>query len=827
MAHLVHQQILQDEPRPPRRLNDLIPRDLETICLRCLRKEPGQRYASARAQAEDLRRFLNGEPIRARPVTVWERGWHWAKRKPAIAALGALVVFVTALGFGLVTWQWRRAEAAGQALAAKAGELEIKADELEIQGYFKNLALAHRELSADNLGEAQKLLDACPPKLRQWEWYYLQRLCRVEPVTIRDQKDGVYSVAFSPDGQRFASARGDGTIGLYDVNTGEEIQSLHGHTDYVFSVTFHPDGIHLASASKDRTVRVWDLRTGKEVFHCDGHRGDYLGAAYGVAFSPDGERLAAGGEKGMVSIWNVSDGQKLLDLPGHEQMAMCVAFSPDGRLLASGTREGFLRIWDPRTGVLLRPRFRAHEKRIGAVAFSPDGRYLATASLDRTVKIWDVPTGKCLYTLGGHTSFVAGLAFSRDSRRLSSTGADKMVKIWDPESGQEILNLRGHTDWCRCVAFSPDGRRLASASIDGTVRIWDATPLTGGEGQEALTLHEGGEVWSVAYSPDGRRIAFGGWEKTIGLWDTTRGTRILTEKEDGDVFQVSFSPPDGKYLASIAVTADRKAIIVNVRDATTGQVVRTLPPFHGIGTGVFCVTFSPDGRYLLRSGADFTIQVLDAQSGERVGILGRHRDDIWCLRFSPDGKLLASSSNDSTVKLWDATRLRQEQKPLLKIDLPSVTNSERVAFSPDSRHLVTGGEEYTVKILDASTGEATQTLRGHTGDVRCVAVSPDGRWIASAGDDTTVRLWDAKTWKLVHKLRGHTSRVSSLSFSPDSQRLVSGSGDKTVRVWDLTRLGSLASLGPNAPGGSREGPPKPLPSGALTPGPPGGVQRRR
>ena len=239
-------------------------------------------------------------------------------------------------------------------------------------------------------------------------------------------------------------------------------------------------------------------------------------------------------------------------------------------------------------------------------------------------------------------------------------------------------------------------------------------------------------------------------------------------------------------------------------------------------------TFSPDGRYLLRSGSDFSIQVVDAQSGEPVGILGRHRDDIWCLRFSPDGKLLASASNDRTVKLWDATHLRQEQKPLLKIDLPFMPGmADRVAFSPDSRRLVTGGEKYTVKIWDARTGEAIQTLRGHTRDVRCVAVGPDGRWIASAGEDTTVRLWDAKTGKPVHKLRGHTSIVSSLSFSPDSRRLVSGSWDKTVRVWDLTRLGNRASLRPNAPGRSREDPASRYPPAVLTPGPPGGVQPRR
>jgi WD40 repeat protein len=776
VPHMVFQQVLSDEPRPPRRLNDSIPRDLETICLKCLQKESGKRYASANALAEDLRRFLSGEPIRARPVRAWERALKWARRRPAIAALLGLVVFVIAAGFGLVTWQWRRAESAVQALEHQARELLHK-------NYYQNIALAHQELSADNLGRAEELLDACPREMRHWEWDYLNRRCRVEPVTLPSQ-GRVYSVAFSPDGQRLASARGDGTVGILDVNTGKEPRTLRGHTDYVFSVAFHPDGKHLASASADRTVKFWDLTTGKEVFSGEGQRGDFIGMAYGVAFSPDGGRLAAGSEKGMVIIWNTTDGQKLLDLPGHEGKTMNVAFSPDGLLLASVSFEGVLRIWDSRTGNPLH-MIRAHEKRIAAVAFSPDGQCLATGSLDRTVKIWDVTTGKWMRTLRGLTDWVGGLSFSPDGRRLASTGGDKTVKIWDPESGQEILNLRGHTLQCRCVAFSRDGRRLASASMDGAIRIWDATPLTGSEGEEALTLQHDDEVWSVAFSPDGRRIASGGWDKTVRLWDATRGTRIHTLKEAGDVFQVSFSPPDGKYLASIAITADRKAIIVNVRDATTGEEVRPIRD----ELPCFCVTFSPDGRFLLNAGAYHTIKVIDARTGEKVGILGRHTDDIWCLRFSPDGKLLASASSDFTVKLWDATRLQQEQVPLLTIPLPLVNGyADRVAFTSDSRRLVTGGEKRTVKIWDARTGELLHSLSGHSGDIYCVAVSPDGRWIASAGEDTTVRLWDARTGEPVQKLRGHTRIVSSLCFSPDSRRLVSGSRDHTVKVWDLTHL---------------------------------------
>jgi WD40 repeat protein/serine/threonine protein kinase len=769
----VLRQIAFEEPRAPRRLNRAIPAELETIVLKAMGKNPEERYATAQELADDLRRFLDDKPIRAKRPSLRQRTAKWARRHKTVVRAAVVVLFLAVAGL-----------AAGALLIWRANQ------ELRQNLYYQLIAGAEREWTANNLGRMQQLLDECPEKLRGWEWRYLQRL-RFKTLPPLRHESAAFCAVFSPDGKRIASSDREGKIRIWDAGTGRMLREIRAHDAVVYNIAFSPDSRCLASGSVDKTVKLWDAETGRERSTIKGHTVEVRT----VTFSPDGQHLAACGATGReaeVKIWEVATGREILALRNLPTDCWCVRFSPDGRRLAAGggnrQQGSVVKVWD------LRTRQEVMTVRVPSgirgLAFSPDGKRLAAVAglanfePNEDVKIWDAQTGQELFSLRGHVGGLQTVAFSPDGKRLASAGIDQTIRLWDTTTGREVLALRGHLDHVNCVAFSADGDRLVSASLDKTVRVWDASPIESATGEEVLTFRgHGGPIACVGFHPtDARCLVSASAEGTFKLWDPWSGRELHSVRHGNRIAAVAFSP-DGRRLV---VTGGGQFTVWDV--ATMKEICTTQEAGFALS-----VVFSPDGKCLAGSGFRPVIRLFDAATGLELGApLHDHSFVIHALAFSPrDHHLLASADADSRVRLWDVNKGQE----LRLLEPHHAARCTCVAFSPDGKLLASGGWDRTIKVWETDAWKPLHDLPNPTGAVQSVAFSPDcrpnARRLAWGGTDGLVKVWDEATHE-VHTFRGHTGWAQSVAFSTDGKQLASGSADGTVKIWNVPALAKPA-----------------------------------
>lgn len=753
-------QVLHKEPVSVRQLNPEVPRDLETICLKCLEKDPHRRYATAAEYAADLQRYLHGEPVKARPIGKLTRGWRWCRRRPAasgflvassIAAL-ALVGVITGLRYSI------RLE---RALAEKT-EAQRQAATYH---YFHRIGLAHAQWKDGTVGRVVQLLEECPAELRAWEWHYLNRLCNSERLTIRGFGEFT-SVAIHPDGSRLAlvSNNSKDTVKIYDASTGRESLTFKGLVQGGSCARFNPQGTQLAMALWDNSIKVWDTTTGLQRLNLTEHTGE----TFAVAFNHDGSRLASASYDQTVKVWDATTGLCLFTLAGHTNPVQAVAFSPDGTQLASASWDGTVRVWNPSDGTIQFVITRLGGA-VYSITFSPDGKQIASGGYGGTVKLWNAKTGEESASLVGHTSSVHAVAYSADGTRLATAGDDELVKIWDTSTAQERLTLKGHRAAIKGVTFSPDGSRVISASQDQTARVWN---LDSPQEARILAGHPQG-VRSVNMSPSDERLACGYEDGMIEIRSaSSESERLSMKRHTGPVTSLAFSS-DGTRLAS--VSDDQTMRMWN---AKTGGQLFEQKAHTAIVTRV---VFSPNDKRLATASWDHTIKIWDAETGETVRVLEGHKQPVWDVAFSPDGTVVASGGWDG-VKIWDV----QTGTKTMMIEGGVIRS---LAFSPYGKLLATGNESSRIELWNVATGESVRQLSAHVRRlIYRLQFTPDGTRLISAGSDGTASVWDVATGLETLTLKGHTDRVWDLSLNRDGTRLASASADQTVRIWDARPL---------------------------------------
>jgi WD40 repeat protein len=757
------QQVISQEPVPPSRLNSKVPRDLETICLKCLEKDPLKRYQSAEVLRGRLELFLGGTPIPDRPIGKLERLWRWCKRNRILAATGGVsVLLLIAIAVLSVIFGLRQRQSAAELQVAlkESRRQEVlsswdRARQLCEEGEVGHglLAFANALERIPEGPEDDDLREVLSIELAGWH-----RHCHTLKQVL-GHPDKVLAMAVSPDGKTVVSGCADGGVRAWDLKSGKCRWPPAGHEGEVRAVAFSPDGDFFITGGTDHKVLVWKTVTGQRICSLDGHSGTVCA----VAVSPDGHFALTGGLDKEARLWNLPE-RTCATVLKHEGAVLTVGFRPDGRSFfiggeTRGSDTGKLCFYNTLTAGCEALTFLATESdakfRLTSAAFSPDGNTLLVGDENWVASFYDAASFQLFATTDYGLGIIRGVGFSPDGN-TALIGADdsNIAMLWDvaklrahwekQQRGSVVLTEEGpprplfpllpHPQPVTAVSFvPPDGKLFLTACQDGYIRVWQKAP---GPSIKVLDHHPRMEshknrehvVRATAIDPSGQLAATAGDNGKVRFWDVPTGKPIGQD--------LDCSSP----VMSFVFTSD----------------------------GQSCVTGSKDGR----------IRLWDARRRKEIGSPMSHQGGVSGLSISRDQDLILVGGSGKAQR-WNVRTGVQIGNPLQHTaDDPE--RSVATAISPNNERFLTMGEDGKAKLWDKDGGLIAELEHGN--EVRDGGFSHDATRAITASDDRTARVWNAHSGALILTLT-HRSDVSSAAFLTGHRTLTSSR--QGAQVWDL------------------------------------------
>lgn len=757
------QQILNGQPRSLRRINRKIPRELETIVLKAMEREPQQRYETAGDLAEDLRRFVENLPIKAKRPSLVEKIIKWSRRHSDLSWASAIFLLCALIGMTAgALWSshlLRRANDHKKTANLARVDAERAKEELRQELYARDIKSAFLAYHKNWSGEVARLLQRQVPDegeedYRGFEWHLLKQLNRSRPPT-----------------------------------------ELIGHVGAVNSIVVYREGARLASAGEDGTIRVWDLHDQRALFTLvddrseEGKSRNYTA----IAVSADGKLLAAGGN--VLSLWDLERREWVRDLATFPTHISSVVFSPDGRMVAAHSANEMAKVISLDDLVVKQINTGHGSHRI---AFMPDGGQLAIpykkprempGVKPQGIQVWNTSTWELVREI--EVPSVRGLSFLDDGRFLLTGKYGSTVRLVRMSDGEVVYETAPQRSQIADLVCAPDDRAIAAIFRDGSLVYWRLRP----DWQSNVADPFIGDAKVIsAHTPEGRvvefvdtnRVATCGDDGHIRIWQINeRPGTVQHERLDGH----AISCPNED---EIWVMTDYGVEVIDTQSLTTlDRIELWQTESKSEPSETSFVTFSEDARLAVVSNRAGEMVFWDRQGRRevrRIRQIDIRKGQIVDTAISPDSAWLANISYDESLRIRT-----MEGKEVLRIDLGGLEGS--VEFSPDGQHFAYSDSDGGIHLLTSGDWRGVAMNLSKAPVIKDgLQFTPDGRFIVTAHSDSVLRVWDGKSLDSLGEFKGHTSRVYNFEIHPNGCTVASAAEDRTVRLWYLPTFSELGQL---------------------------------